>query len=347
MTSAKVADTGAAISLTDHRLRVPLGASNRIILEESERMGFGVTPFFGLDTVLLHEGHGLSFYTRGTQTSIQSSVGRTIALDKALAKAIFQRMRLPTARGFLASSDDDLAQLAGLRGPYVVKPVDGKQGTGVHVGLRTEADVRACFSARLGPVVVEEMLEGEEYRVFCVAHEVVAVARRRAAFVVGDGARTIEELIIEKNRHPWRGEGHVGNLTRIVVDADLRETLSSSGRTLHDVAGAGEEVVLRRAANLSLGGEAVDVSDEVSEVNRRLMSRIARAVDLDVVGIDLICQSRRSPIDEQPRAGVVEVNASPGLRMHHFPMAGTPRNVGGRVLAQVVQKLGGLRSEAG
>jgi cyanophycin synthetase len=294
--------------------------------------------------VLLHEGHGLSFYTRGTQTSVQSSVGRTIALDKAIAKAILQRLGLPTARGFLASSEDDLQNLALLDGPYVVKPVDGKQGVGVHVGLRDEAEVRARFLDRLGPVIVEELLQGEEYRVFCVAYEVVAVAQRKPAFVVGDGVQSVRDLIAAKNRHVWRDEGHIGNLTKIEIDADVSQTLRSIGRTVDDVPPAGEEVRLRRAANLSLGGEAVDVTDQLSGENRALLSRIARAVDLDVVGIDLLCQSLQEPIEAQPRAGVVEVNASPGLRMHHFPMGGTPRNIAGLVLAHVVQKLGGLRA---
>ncbi len=320
-----------------------LTASNRILCEESERLGFHVTAITGADTVLIHEGHGLRFYTRGTQTSVQSSVGRTIAFDKALAKALLVHHGLPTARGFLATTEADLDQLAGLEAPYVVKPVDGKQGVGVTVGLPDAAAVRSRFMVRTGPVVVEELLRGTEYRVVCIAGEVVAVACRRAAFVTGDGQATIAALVAQKNTHPWRGAGHLNNLTAITFDDGVHDQLASLNLTVASIPAAGQDVPLRRAANLSLGGEAVDVTDAMSPQNRALMGQVARAVDLDIVGIDVICASLSDPIAAQPHAGVVEVNASPGLRMHHFPMSGTPRNVGRLVLEHVIARLGGRR----
>ena len=117
----------------------------------------------------------------------------------------------------------------------------------------------------------------------------------------------------------------------------MKENLHELSFTLETVLPEGSEVALRKTANLSTGGEAWDVTDSVSPENQALFEKIARACDLNTIGIDMMCQSLETPIIDQPHAGVIEVNASPGLRMHHFPMQGTPRNVAQSILKKVME----------
>ena len=149
----------------------------------------------------------------------------------------------------------------------------------------------------------------------------------------GGGTHTVEQLIaVENETNPLRGDGHEKPLTRMKVDAGLLDHLrQAGGRRLTDVPAAGERVLLRGTANLSTGGTARDVTDEVHPDVRRLCERATRVVGLDVFGIDLIAPTVSDPLPETG-AGVIEVNAAPGLRMHHFPSAGTPRDVGGAVV---------------
>jgi cyanophycin synthetase len=282
----------------------------------------------------------IEWFTRGSRTSIQSSVGKTIADQKNLTKLALQRHHIPTAKSVLVKNTEDIDQLDQLTYPVVMKPLDGRHGQGVYVGLNDKSQALAAYQkCQNSNVLFEETLAGTEYRIICVDYTFVAAAFRKPAFVVGDGQQTIEQLVAEKNKHPWRGEGHTSNLTKILIDDIVQENLAFQHLSPTSVPAAGQEIVLRKTANLSTGGEAWNVTNEVSQANRELFEKIARACDLRIIGIDVMCQSLQTPIVDQSQAGIIEVNASPGLRMHHYPVKGDPINVAKLILSMTLHHL--------
>ena len=91
-------------------------------------------------------------------------------------------------------------------------------------------------------------------------------------------------------------------------------------------------MILRNNANLSTGGTATDVTDDVHpEIAARAVSA-AQMVGLDLCGVDVVCESVLTPLENQS-GGVIEVNAAPGLRMHLQPSFGKGRPVGEAVMA--------------
>jgi cyanophycin synthetase len=86
-------------------------------------------------------------------------------------------------------------------------------------------------------------------------------------------------------------------------------------------------VVLRNNANLSTGGTATDVTDDVHPAVASRAVAAAQMVGLHICGVDVVCESMLRPLEEQS-GGVVEVNAAPGLRMHISPSYGKGRAVG-------------------
>src|SRR3954452_2107704 len=62
---------------------------------------------------------------------------------------------------------------------------------------------------------------------------------------------------------------------------------------------------------------------------RRICGRAAGTDGLDICRIHLVVPDIRQPFTS---GGIVEVNASPGIRMHHFPSEGTPRDVGAAIV---------------
>jgi cyanophycin synthetase len=173
------------------------------------------------------------------------------------------------------------------------------------------------------------MYTGNDYRVVLVNGRMVAAAQRIPAHVRGDGSHTISELIDLTNHDPRRGDGHEKPLTKIQADPLVMAILKRQGRGLQDVPARDELVLLRESANLSTGGEARDVTDRVHPTVRRMCERAARAIGLDVCGVDLVVPDIEQPLTS---GGIVEVNAAPGIRMHHFPSQGEPRNVGGAIV---------------
>ena len=323
-----------------------LSISARLLYEEATQRGIECS-LFPDDHLLQMSKNGKSWYTAGSRTSLQSSVGKTIADYKHLTKYVMEKNHVPTAPFTVVENMEQIDRVNQLRFPVVGKPTVGNQGKGVVVGIQNFEEARAYaqdqftnyLKRELEYVLFEELLVGEEYRILCIDYKFVAAAYRKPAHVVGNGTNTIQELIDQKNLHPWRGTGHESPLTMIIVDELVLRFLSEQSLNLENIPAHGQEVLLRKTANLSTGGEAWNVTDQVVPENRTLFEQIAKACDLNTTGIDVKCTSLSVPLQAQQRAGIVEVNTSPGLRMHHFPIQGEPVNAAGKILDMVMNHL--------
>jgi cyanophycin synthetase len=164
----------------------------------------------------------------------------------------------------------------------------------------------------------------------------VAAARRDPPQVFGNGRHTVRELVDEVNRDPRRGSGHATSLTKIRFDDIALATLAAQGLNAESMPEKGARVVLRNNANLSTGGTATDVTDDVHPDLAASTVAAAQMVGLDVCGIDVVCDSVLMPLEEQG-GGIVEVNAAPGLRMHLSPSYGKGRAVGEAIVASMFE----------
>jgi cyanophycin synthetase len=266
------------------------------------------------------------------------AIAETIAQDKELTKKLLDAAGVPVPLGRTVSDPDDAwaaAQEIGL--PVVIKPKDGNQGKGVTVNVTTREQLTAGFHAASefrDDVMVERYLPGHDYRLLVIGNKLVAAARRDPPHVVGDGVHPIRELVARVNMDPRRGDGHATSLTKIRFDDIALASLAKQGYTAESVPPQGQRVVLRNNANLSTGGSATDVTDDVHpEVAARAIAA-AQMVGLDICGVDLVCDSVLRPIEDQG-GGIVEVNAAPGLRMHLSPSFGKGRAVGEAIISSM------------
>jgi cyanophycin synthetase len=241
---------------------------------------------------------------------------------------------VPVPIGRPAKNLEDAWQIALSIGlPIVVKPQDGNQGKGVTVNIVERELFNQAYetAARYGEVLVEKFLPGSDYRLLVVGNKLVAAARREPPLVVGDGIHTVKELVDKVNADPRRGDGHSTSLTKIKFDVIAIARLKLQEMGPNSVPEKGRRVILRNNANLSTGGTATDVTDDVhAEVAARVVVA-AQMVGVDVCGVDVVCESVLKPLEEQ-NGGIVEVNAAPGLRMHISPSFGKGRNVGKAII---------------
>jgi len=310
-----------------------LGPSTRAVVSAAERRNI---PWrrVGSDSVV-RLGYGKAIrYIQATVTDRTSNIAVELAADKHLTKRLLSDADLPAPRGSVVKSREEaVACFEESSPPMVVKPLDGNQGRGVSLNLLTPEQVAEAFdlaSRVSSQVIVEEMYRGNDYRIVVVGGRMVAAAQRIPAHVWGDGVHTILQLIEEANHNPLRGDDHEKPLTKIKPDPLVDALLRRAGRTLEDVPQAGTMVLLRDSANLSTGGEARDVTDEVHPSIRRICERAARVSGLDVCGIDFVLPDISAPWNGT--GGIVEINAGPGIRMHLHPSQGSPRDVGGAIV---------------
>ena len=274
---------------------------------------------------------------QAAETGFTSAIAESIAQDKELTKKLLHAAGVPVPLGRVVSDAEEAWKAACEIGlPVVLKPLDGNQGKGVAVNMKTREEVLAAFATAStygSEIIVERYIKGRDYRLLVVGNKLIAAARREPPQVVGDGVRTIRELVEEVNRDPLRGNGHATPLTKIRIDEIALHTLAQQGYTADSLPPQGARVALRDGANLSTGGTATDVTDEVHPDLAARMVEAAQMVGLDIAGIDLVCESVLRPLEDQ--GGIVEINAAPGLRMHLNPSYGKGRAVGEAIISMM------------
>ena len=322
---------GEARRMAAHR---ELGPSTRSIVEAAERRGIPWARVGEGSLVRLGWGKHRRFVQAAVADST-SCIAVELSCDKGLTKQLLDEASVPVPEGRTVRTEEEAQDaLEELGAPVVIKPLDGRQGLGVSLNLRTADQVSEAFriAREFSPdVLVEELFEGKNYRVLVVGGRMVAASERVACHVTGDGRSTVQELIEIANRDPRRGEGHEKPLTKIVVDDIVLAYLRKRGLSLADVPARGEVIYLREGVNLSTGGEARDVTDDVHPTVARLCERAALVAGLDICGVDLVLKDISRPF-AKGEGGVIELNASPGLRMHLFPSEGRRREVGEAII---------------
>lgn len=321
--SKAVRTIGETVAKTD------LGPSTKAIAVEALKKGIPVMRLG--EGSILQLGYG-KYQKRVAATITDSTkcIGVDIAGDKVLTKQLLAESGIPVPPGGVARTEQEALNIAReISSSVVIKPFDGNQGKGVVLNLRTPGEIKRAFDAsrQYGDrVIVEKYILGRHYRLLVVGDRVVAAAERIPAFVAGDGTHSIEQLVEIVNSDPLRGNGHEKPLTKIKIDQVVLMVLARQHRNLADVPAPGEIVYLRENANLSTGGIAIDVTDRVHPENIEMSIRAVKLVGLDVAGVDLVAADIAEPVNVNNGA-VIEVNAAPGIRMHHYPSKGKPRNV--------------------
>lgn len=318
--------------LLELKAEASLGPSTEALVKEASSRGI---PWCQLSArAMIQLGYGVhQKRIQATLSDRTGILGVELACDKDGTKNILAEAGVPVPRGvtigYLDELEDAIVDVGGF--PIVIKPLDGNHGRGITIDINSREEAEEAYDmasqeSRTRTVMVERFYRGSDHRVLVVNGQVVAVAERIPAHVVGDGRSTIQELIDETNRDPRRGQGHDNVLTRIEVNRSTEQLLERYGHTLETVLAQGEICYLRATANLSTGGIAIDRTDAIHPENLWLAQRVVKIIGLDIAGIDIVTPDISKPLREVDGV-IVEVNAAPGFRMHVQPSQGIPRNV--------------------
>ncbi|HGF7987750.1 MULTISPECIES: bifunctional glutamate--cysteine ligase GshA/glutathione synthetase GshB [Enterococcus] len=221
---------------------------------------------------------------------------------------------------------------------FVIKPKSTNYGLGITIfkeGASLE-DYQAGLAIAFredSSVLVEEFMPGTEYRFFVIDGEVQAIMLRVPANVIGDGIRTVKELVEEKNSDPLRGTNHRAPLELIQLGELEQLMLKEQGLTIESVPQANQIVYLRENSNISTGGDSIDMTDEFSEAYKKIAVSAVEALGAKISGIDLIIPDKEiDPTTDKKAYGIIEANFNPAMHMHVYPFAGKGRRLTMNVL---------------
>jgi D-alanine-D-alanine ligase-like ATP-grasp enzyme/acylphosphatase len=295
---------------------------NPYLLSDIKGVGYNPTgKFFSLSN-----GKKTHFFFRSRGDEV-SNEAINIASDKELTKKYLIKANVPVSEGtFFDVSDDVQSILDKARDvtyPLVIKPALGSLGKGVITNIRTEEELKHSIAYvnsefPYDKYIIERFITGDDYRIYVMGDKVLGAFKRIAANVVGDGKRTISELIKEKNEE--RNLNPYLSAKPIKINRNLLEYIGREGKSLEDIPDENEVVFLQGLSNITSGGDSIDVTKKLPDNIKKVAINTIKAIpNLVHAGIDVI-------INEE-EITVIEVNATAGITSHHFPMFGDPQNI--------------------
>ena len=283
----------------------------RIIVDEALRRGIEVQVDDAETGLFTLSQGGRRIRCRESLSDLTSAVSMTLCQDKHLTHRCLRKAGLFLPAQQLAADTTENAAFLAEHGRVVVKPLNGEQGHGVAVDLRNEEELEQAIAAARAfdsRVLLESFHEGQDLRVLVIGFAVVAAALRHPAEVIGDGQRSIRALIEAQSR---RRQAATGGESRIPLDDETRRILLNAGHDYDSVLHAGEHLAVRGTANLHTGGTLEDVTARLHPALAEAAVQAARALDIPVVGVDLLITAV-----DRPEYVFIEANERAGLANH-------------------------------
>ena len=201
--------------------------------------------------------------------------------------------------------------------PVYVKPVSGSKGADifkVHDAAELQTALTTYAQKRVRVAMIEKPIHMPDYRIVMLDGELISAYQRIPLTVIGDGLRTIRELM-EVRQNEFNVLGRDTNLTK--VTEQVEKHISRYDTTLDSIIEEGRELPLVPISNLSAGGTSIDVTGYIHSRWVELAATIAHNFNLRLSGLDLACEDITNP---DSAYSVLEVNATPGL--DHYALSG-------------------------
>ncbi|TEW53982.1 cyanophycin synthetase [Psychromonas sp. RZ22] len=246
--------------------------------------------------------------------------------SKQQARDKFQQGHIPYAKGLIFFNPFTAISFAKKYGfPLVIKPNVSGFSRGSHFPIRNYKELwKAIFLAKCWwPfTVVEQYLEGKNYRVVVANGEIISVLQRYAPSVKGDGKSTIRELMKKENtiREVMQLYPVISPLKET---AQTRAFLKKQGFNFESVLESGQRVTLFYRISLAPGGVVEVINKQLlPEVNQALFKQVLNLFDANILGIDVILEKGIEFDYRAQKCIFLEVNSRPYLKMHAYPRYG-------------------------
>lgn len=292
------------------------------LIEAAERLGIVVTDLherWFIDAIRLTYQGREEYVIDGRNFSSLIEQADALCRHKQATKDVMAELGLPVPASVVfdeySPHADVIADFLQRYCPAVVKPVDAAHGRGVEMGIETPAQVESYYNSHRDDdplFLLEEQVAGDDLRMLAIGGRLAAACSRRPARVIGDGARTVAELITVRN-----AELAVHNpCNRIEVDQQVDDLLGEQGLDLHAIIAAGRAVQLKRVANIAQGGAVIDCTDDLHPGYADCIRLVGERLQMKVFALDAITTDHTR--DPMTHAKFMEINCKSDWLHHTF-----------------------------
>ncbi|AQP52920.1 bifunctional glutamate--cysteine ligase/glutathione synthetase [Vagococcus penaei] len=323
---------------TDMELSTQLMLASAIELD----LGFQVLDK-NEQVVKLTYGNHIEYVKNTNMTRLDSYISPLIMENKTVTKELLRQdgFRVPNGCEYNNQMDAEAAYQEFRQMAIVVKPKSTNFSLGISIFQKgfQQSDFKEAIHLAFKEdtsILIEEFIEGTEYRFYVLDNQVEGIILRVPANVKGDGIHTITELVDRKNNDPLRGTEYRKPLQKIRLGEIERLMLKTQGYQVTDIPKEDEIVYLRENSNVSTGGDSIDMTDQVDDSYKKIAVDAVAALGAFVSGIDLMIpdyhkKARRMSNDY----GIIEANFNPAIHMHMFPYQGTRRPLASKLLLKL------------
>lgn len=254
---------------------------------------------------------------QGNIIDVESHNSFLMTNDKNLTAKLLLDVGLPGTINKRATSYEEARKHALELGfPVVIKPLMGTFGNGVTPNIQTEEELKSAYDVAIqyhARVIVERHVMGDDYRMLIIAGKYAGCTKRSITILVGDGVRTIEEIVEEINKQSFRNRipGYpTYQITNVPV---ITETLAKQGYNWSSIPQKSVHIAMNIVPNASQGGMFETIADnQVHPANIDMAERAAMQFGLKLGGIDYLTDDISMPFWESGGA-ICEVNARPAI----------------------------------
>lgn len=314
-----------------------LELSTQILMKESIKRGIKTELIDRSDNFIsLTKDNKIEYVKQATKTSKDNYITVLAMENKVVTKKILQinDIKVPDGSEF-DNIDDAISEIDNfINKPIVIKPKLTNFGTGISIfpkGANKE-DIKRAFEIAFkydNTVLVEEFISGKEYRFLVIGDKVVGILHRVPANVVGDGEKSIRQLVEIKNQSPLRGKGYKTPLEKINLDESAALFLKHRGLDFDYIPKKDETVYLRENSNISTGGDSIDYTDDIPQKFKDIAVRASKSIGANICGVDMMIDDYAN---ESSQYAIIELNFNPAIHIHSYPYIGKEREVAKEIL---------------
>ena len=337
-----------------------ISMSTLTLLSSAIKQGYEVTPTLVIDKRLEYTKTFNRHYTigcgKGSQimysisSSQDSKIAKEIQRDKWASNQIIEKLTLPIPKWEVIEDEKQIEKIWNkYQKPVVIKPSGLTGGKGVSMNIQTIEQAKKAYTWAQGKteekirplwqkkIIIQEQVQGEDYRLLVIDGKLEVATKRIPAFVIGDGKKSIEELIEETNTDPRRDISNPAHtLKPIKIDEPLLEFLEEQKLSLQYIPKKDEQVTVRKVASMSQGGITEDYT-KVSPEMKYIVESIAQSIHAFVIGADILCKDISKPLTKE-NGGILEINTMPEAYLNLFPVLGESREYVGDIYIQKLLK---------
>lgn len=313
--------------------------STQLLMRASLCKGVGIEILDRSENFIrLSRDNNHQLVVQATKTNIDNYATVLAMENKVVTKKLLSENNIMVpAGGEYFSKADALAEFKKYQNrAIVIKPKSTNFGIGITI-LKNNLDI-TYFDKALNIafehdscVLIEDFIEGREFRIFVIDGEVSAILHRVPANIEGDGIHSVRELVQIKNQDSRRGKGYRTPLEKLSLGEEEALFLELQDASFDTIVPKGDRLYLRENSNISTGGDSIDFTDDVDFSYKTIAVEAAKAVGAKITGVDMMIQNIEESANDS-NYSIIEINFNPAIHIHCFPYEGENRKLDFKIL---------------